>query len=116
MRDGSDVIRRIKVGTPRRIRIIERGSSDLIVLGRGKRCDFKVRGSHVSRVHALVEERQDGFYLADSSINGTYVLREGDRVYKIAPGADYKLEGVGLISLGKSVDLSSPGLIRYRCE
>ncbi|MFC1611691.1 FHA domain-containing protein [Myxococcota bacterium] len=48
--------------------------SAFITLGRGEMNDICLRHNSVSRVHALVVDRQDGFYLLDAgSSNGTFL-------------------------------------------
>jgi hypothetical protein len=46
---------------------------DEIVIGRGPECDFVIPDRQVSRKHARVYRKDDGFYLVDlGSKNGTY--------------------------------------------
>ena len=49
-----------------------------VVFGRDASSDIVVPGSDVSRRHAEVHPRGDGYILIDTSVNGTYV--RGDRV------------------------------------
>lgn len=92
------------------------GESKPLILGRDRRCDVRVKDKYVSRIHAAVEEDKDGFYLADSSINGTFVLPEDNGMFKISPGSRAKLAGRGFISLGGRVDPADSNLIGYSCE
>jgi transcriptional regulator with AAA-type ATPase domain len=46
------------------------------VLGRSDRCDVALPSEDVSRVHCLVEQRADGWWLTDRSRNGTQVNGE----------------------------------------
>lgn len=98
------------------VKTVTYDSLEPIFLGRSTRCDLRVGGKHVSRIHAVVEARKDGFYLIDKSINGTFVMKDGSSGQEIPPSGEAKLTGSGLISLGSQVDLTSKHLIRYRCE
>lgn len=108
--------RRLKLGGKQQVKIMRHGASQSIRLGRNKRCDLRIQGKHVSRLHAAVEDRADGFYLVDHSSNGTFVLHESGKTYRLRSGVAARLEGAGLISLGDRVDPANPDLIRYRCE
>jgi len=45
-----------------------------ITLGRLKECDLVVGGKNISKKHAKIEEREDGFYLLDlCSLNGVFL-------------------------------------------
>lgn len=106
---------RVKISVNGHVKQLGRGSEP-VTIGRNKQCDLIVKGKYVSRIHASVEEREDGFYLIDRSINGTYVFQEGGAMVGVAPGDDVRLDGEGLISLGDRVDPANPYLIRFRCE
>ena len=51
--------------------------SDVITAGRHPRCDIFLDDITVSRRHAVIERKDDGFVVRDAgSLNGTYVNRE----------------------------------------
>lgn len=50
-----------------------------IAIGRHSQCALYLDGDRVSRVHAVIEPRPDGFWLEDRSSNGTIV---GDRLLR----------------------------------
>lgn len=50
------------------------GDTNVLVIGRGARCQVRIHDNHVSEVHALLEVTRDGYLLRDSgSSNGTWV-------------------------------------------
>src|SRR5258708_420746 len=54
-------------------------AGDQLVIGREPYCDIVLPSRSVSRQHARIERRPDGFYIEDlGSLNGTYV--NGHRV------------------------------------
>lgn len=116
MANSMDSPRRIRMGVNSHVRFCERNASSPLFMGRRRTCDLHVRGRLVSRVHASVQGREDGFHLTDMSINGTFVLQEDGSSYSVPPGTEVRLEGAGLISLGEPVDPANRQLIRYRCK
>ena len=63
---------------------------DVVTIGRGIRCDFRLNDAEASRTHAIVRKTQAGFQLVDdASANGTLVngrpvqsqeLKTGDQI------------------------------------
>jgi adenylate cyclase len=49
----------------------------VLQIGRDRTCDLRLNGTKVSRQHARIERRDDGFALIDDSSNGTYLYAEG---------------------------------------
>ena len=59
--------------------VVTAGGRQRLVLGRGPRCDVVLTGRHISRQHAALERRLDGWWVEDlGSRNGTWC--EGERV------------------------------------
>ncbi|MBW1880879.1 MAG: sigma-54-dependent Fis family transcriptional regulator, partial [Deltaproteobacteria bacterium] len=56
------------------------------VLGRSDRCDVALPTEDVSRVHCLVEQRADGWWLTDRSRNGTQVNGEAIERHQLKDG------------------------------
>jgi hypothetical protein len=83
-----------------------------ITLGRGSTCDLVVNASHVSRAHAKIERREDGFLLVDQSTNGTFVSFEDGRSIRLHKDS-VLLGGRGLIGLGAAVEEGAPHVIRF---
>jgi pSer/pThr/pTyr-binding forkhead associated (FHA) protein len=62
-----------------------------VTIGRSEKCTVQLPDDLVSRVHAVIRPRDDGYELEDRSLNGTLVnkdvvrgtiaLRPGDRIY-----------------------------------
>ena len=76
-----DVYIETEQGLPRAERLTTDGP---ITIGRHSKCALYLDGDRVSRTHAVVEMRPDGFWIEDRSSNGTLV---GDRLLR-HEGAD----------------------------
>lgn len=74
-------------------------------IGRAKDNDLVVPESHVSRNHASVELREDGFYLVNTSVNGTTVVIGGEETL-VESGQMLMLVGDGSILLAPAADLA----------
>jgi len=57
--------------------IIRRRDKDTISIGRAPDCTIVIANNKASRMHCIIERRQDTFVLADRSTNGTYLTTEG---------------------------------------
>ena len=96
------------------IREVDSGEGEFRI-GRGEHADLMVAAPFASRVHARVVYRNGKFVLIDQSTNGTFVKPQGGaEVY--LQGEELPLSGSGLISLGKSVSVSSEHLVYYFCH
>jgi len=85
------------------------------LIGRDEQNDCVVLGEGISRWHAQIEIRSNGFVLTDKSRNGTFVQSVGgkeDYVWR----ESVSLNGKGMIGLGKLPDEDSPQTIRFVCE
>lgn len=82
------------------------------LLGRSDGCDLIVRERRVSRFHARIEQREEGFVLIDESRNGTWV-RQADGSEEKVNGSLVPLTGSGLIGLGCPPDDDNPHVIRF---
>ncbi len=63
------------------------------MVGRGDHCDVALPSDDVSRVHCVVEQRQDGARLVDRSLNGTTL--NGERIDAVAELHDGDEIGIG---------------------
>ncbi|MBI4694292.1 MAG: adenylate/guanylate cyclase domain-containing protein [Gammaproteobacteria bacterium] len=71
-----------------------------VVLGRAPECDVVVADRAVSRTHAVISVQRTQLYLADQSINGTYVRLSSGAEVHVSRG-ELLLDGEGHISLGR---------------
>jgi class 3 adenylate cyclase len=72
-----------------------------VSLGREPFCDMVVQNAFASRLHTHIELRLGKFYIADQSINGTYIRFSDGNVVHITR-QEILLTGNGSISLGQS--------------
>lgn len=71
----------------------------LVRIGRAPTCDLVIDAPKVSRQHLTIQLRRTHYYLADQSINGTWVTTEGgDECHLLR--AEMMVTGAGVISLG----------------
>ena len=77
-------------------------------IGRSERCDLRVDGHDVSRIHARIEYRNDRFVVIDLSANGTVVGRDGAPTVRVRD-EEHRLSGAGTIQVSKE----QPVDIRY---
>ena len=63
-----------------------------LVIGREPECDLNLFHVGVSRRHAIVERREEGYVLRDlGSTNGTYVNDRAIQVWPIEPGTKARI-------------------------
>lgn len=75
-------------------------TSDSVSIGRALTNDFGINADGISRVHARISKKPDGYYLQDlGSTNGTFL--NGDRI-----STEIKLRHGDVIQLGRAVGLS----------
>ena len=75
-------------------------------LGRDPGCMLLIGDHRVSRQHARIERRHEGYYLVDTSTNGSFV-RVGNRQAVAVRRGEMLLEGAGVLSFGSN--LNDPG-------
>lgn len=75
----------------------------VLLIGREPGNDIVVNDPRVSRQHARIERRIDGFHLVDRSTNGTYLSIDGHDEQLIHHGSQ-RLSGRGLIGCGAPPD------------
>lgn len=73
----------------------------VLTIGRDLGCKLVVDDRKASRQHARVEKRSDGFYLVDTSTNGSFVEING-RQEVLVRRNDIPLEHTGRITFGGS--------------
>lgn len=66
-------------------------------MGRDADNDVVIHGHQVSRHHAVIEKRSDGFVLIDTSTNGSYLTQEGMPEIRIRR-KECNIQGKGIIS------------------
>ncbi len=71
----------------------------IVTMGREDKCDIIIKNQYTSRRHLHCELRSDKFYIADHSINGTYVRFSEDKIIRLVR-EEMILQGSGVISLG----------------
>ena len=73
----------------------------VLTIGRDLGCKLTIDDRKASRQHARVERRNDGFYLVDTSTNGTFVTLSG-RQEILVRRHEVQLDGKGRVSFGTS--------------
>jgi len=84
------------------------------VLGRSSSVEITVDESLASRQHAAVEFRRGRFFLIDQSLNGTYLLLDGDEHF--LRREEMALNGSGQISLGRPFHERPSGIVTFDIE
>jgi adenylate cyclase len=82
-------------------RIDER--NPVLTLGRDTTCNLMIDDRKVSRTHARIEQRADGFYLVDSSTNGSFLSMLGGQEILVRR-YEVLLADNGLICFGSSAN------------
>jgi len=72
-------------------------------LGRDPSCSLTIPNRKVSRAHARIERRPDGFFLIDTSSNGSFLSMQG-RQEILLRKREIRLEGSGILCLGTSIN------------
>lgn len=75
----------------------------VLTIGRDLACKLAIDDRKASRQHARVERRNDGFYLIDTSTNGTFVTLNG-RQEVMVRHHEMVLDGKGKIAFGASAN------------
>jgi adenylate cyclase len=83
-------------------------------LGRDAEADLVVSDRMASRAHCDIEQRNDGFVLADHSANGTFLSIDGDREV-VLRREETMLRGHGFITLGQSRSTATE-FVEFFCE
>ena len=108
MRDGVMILFGTKK-EPVTWRFISLNEKNVITIGRNPTCDVVLDHMSVSRVHAVIENRQGNFFIRDNnSMNGVYV--NGQRIYN-----EQMLKEKDVIVITNSKLLYSAGLLNYCC-
>jgi class 3 adenylate cyclase len=81
-------------------------------MGRGMENDFVIPEPLASRAHARIEFRRERFVLIDQSINGTFVVQQGDEEVALRRD-EIVLNGSGMISLGKSTTIQPEMCVKF---
>jgi uncharacterized membrane protein YhaH (DUF805 family) len=95
---------------------VEMGNSrPLLRIGRGEGNDIVVKDMLASSNHARIECRGEQFFLADQSLNATFVRMEGTPEVEVK-GREIALAGSGLIGLGTSTATNPDQCIRFATQ
>ncbi|WP_306605203.1 adenylate/guanylate cyclase domain-containing protein [Azonexus sp.] len=87
--------------------------SPVLTLGRDTTCSLMIDDRKVSRTHARIEQRADGFYLVDTSTNGSFLsMLDGQEI--LVRRYEVLLAGSGLICFGSSAN--DPAAARLEFE
>ncbi len=89
---------------------IKRGDNN-VWIGRSSDCLASFSSRFVSRQHARLYFEDGAYYLADDSINGTYIKNDDGETF-ITKGK-VVVKGSGVISLGVPLDHSESDLIHF---
>jgi hypothetical protein len=73
----------------------------VLTIGRDPACKLAIDDRKASRQHARVERRNDGFYLIDTSTNGSFVTLSGRQEVMLRRN-EMALDGKGKVSFGTS--------------
>jgi hypothetical protein len=92
----------LRLGNGKREYVVEASSRGLS-LGRDPECDVIIHDPRASRRHAWVGHRKNGFVLADSSSNGSFVTFN-DGAEHMVKHAELPLSGKGSIAFGEDFD------------
>jgi len=85
-----------------------------IKLGRDKTgCDIVIDGSVVSRVHCVIQVRDNQIGLVDTSTNGTFIHIGRNETFLIK-STFYPLIGQGSIKLGEEIGKDETNMIYFR--
>jgi len=90
-------------------------SSPSVKMGRGDDNEVVVPDYQSSRLHAKIELRRERFYLVDQSLNGTYVLIEGEEEACLKH-EEIHLRGSGVISLGRPTEKADEFRMTFTVE
>lgn len=75
----------------------------VLSIGRDPSCKLLVENRRVSRLHARIERRSDGYYLVDTSTNGSFLTMRG-RQEILVRKHEALLDGSGIICFGGSAN------------
>ena len=95
---GSEVLNRLEVRYQSQRHVVD-ARHPVLMLGRAPGNDVVLVSQHASRQHARIEWREDGYYLVDSSANGTWLSHATDEPQKLLHQA-VRLEQSGAFGCG----------------
>lgn len=84
----------------------------VISLGRDPACELLISDRKASRTHARIERRIDGFYLIDTSTNGSFVTI-GSRQEVMVRRHEVLLEKQGIVCFGSSANDTAADRIHF---
>lgn len=86
--------------------------SPVISIGRDPSCALLVQNRKVSRFHARLERRPEGYYLVDTSTNGSFLSMQGRQEIMIHK-QEILLEGHGILCFGSSASDPAADKVRF---
>ena len=87
-------------------------NTPVLSLGRDPSCAMLIQNRKVSRMHARIERRRDGYYLIDTSTNGSFLSMQG-RQEVLLRKQELLLEGSGILCFGSSVNDPAADRVEY---
>ena len=84
----------------------------VLKVGRDRHCELRLTGTKVSRQHARIERRPEGFALVDESSNGTYVYIEGTGESRIH-NEEIRLSGRGRMAFGHTTEKDDGEIVQF---
>lgn len=94
--------------------VLEQGDAYL-VMGRDATCNVRINTALVSRRHASLERRGDRVVLVDTSMNGTWLVPDGQPAVRLLR-EEAPLHGSGSLSLGAAPGTEGVPTLRYEVE
>ena len=88
-------------------------NATVLYMGRDPSCAMLIQNRKVSRLHARIERRPDGYYLVDTSTNGSFLSMQGRQEIQLHK-QEILLEGSGFLCFGSSA--SDPAVDRVEFE
>lgn len=86
-----------------------------VTLGRNAECNIRIADRKASRMHATIERRRDKFVLIDRSSNGTFVVLEDNREFKLKR-EEFTLSGGGMLGFGQNPRAPGADVVTFVCE
>jgi len=95
------------------VELVLDGNRPVLKIGRQADCDVVLRDTRSSRLHGLIERRQDRFVFVDCSSNGTFVTLE-DQIEFFVRRKELMLFGHGQLSLGGPSSASGVEIVEFQ--
>lgn len=107
---GSEMLNRLEVRYQSQRHVVD-AQHPVLMLGRAPGNDVVLVSQHASRQHARIEWREDGYYLVDSSANGTWLSHGAGEPQKLLHQT-VRLEQSGVFGCGHTPSEGFPVYFR----